>query len=57
MMNRYQFCVSMFILSQFVKIGYKMAVSFLIKHCIDEISQGFNVFGFTFKFRFIQLAL
>ena len=57
MMNRYQFCVSMFIISQFVKIGYKMAVSFLIKHCIDEISQGFNVFGFTFKFRLIQLAL
>ena len=48
MMNRYQICVGMYILSQFFKIGYKMAVSILIKHCIDEISQGF--FGFTLKF-------
>ena len=28
----YQICVSMYILSQFFKIGYKMAVIFLIKH-------------------------
>ena len=34
----------MYILSQFFKIGYKMAVSFQIKHCIDEVSQGFFMF-------------
>ena len=49
MLNRYQICVSMYILSQFFKIGYKMAVSFLIKHCIDEISQGFSCFWFYFQ--------
>ena len=48
-MNRYQICVVMYILSQFSKIGYKMAVSFLIKHCIDEISQGFSCFWFYFQ--------
>ena len=37
MINRYLICVGMYILSQIFKIGYKMAVSFLIKHCIDEI--------------------
>ena len=47
-MNRYQICVSMYILSQFFKIGYKMAVSFLIKHCI-AISQGFSCFWFYFQ--------
>ena len=26
-----------------------MAVSFLIKHCIDEISQGFSCFWFYFQ--------
>ena len=48
-MNRYQICVSMYILSQFFKMGYKMAVSFLIKHCIDEISRGFSCFWFYFQ--------
>ena len=46
MMNRYQICAGMYILSQFFKIGYKMAVSFLLKHCVDEISQGFSCFWF-----------
>ena len=54
MMNRYQICVGMYILSQFFKIGYKMAVNFLIKHCIDEISQGFSCFWFYFKFVLIH---
>ena len=49
MMNRYKICVSMYILSQFFKMGYKMAVSFLIKQCIDEISQGFSRFWFYFQ--------
>ena len=49
MMNRYQICVSMYILSQLLKIRYKMAVSFLIKHCIDEMSQGFSCFWFYFQ--------
>ena len=48
-MNRYQFCVIMYILSQFFKIEYKMAVSFLVKHCIDEISQCFSCFWFYFQ--------
>ena len=48
-MNMYQICVSMYILSQFFEIGYKMAVIFLIKHCIDEISQGFSCFWFYFQ--------
>ena len=49
MMNRYQICVGMYILSHFFKTGYKMAVSFLIKHCIDEISRGFLCFWFYFQ--------
>ena len=49
MMNRCQICVRMYILSQYFKIGYKMAVSFLIKHCIDEISRGFSCFWFYFQ--------
>ena len=49
MMGRYQICVSIYILSQFFKIGYKMAVSFLIKHFTDEISQGFSCFWFYFQ--------
>ena len=45
-MNIYQICVSMYILSQFFKIGYKMAVIILIKH---KISQGFSCFWFYFQ--------
>ena len=45
----YQSCVIMYILSQFFKIGYKKTVSFLVKHCIDEISQCFPCFWFYFQ--------
>ena len=45
----YQICVSMYILSQFFKIGYKVAVSFLITHCTDEISQAFSCYWFYFQ--------
>ena len=38
-----------YILSQIFKTGYKMAVSFLIKHCIDEISQDISSFWFYFQ--------
>ena len=48
-MNRYHICVNMYFLSQVFQIGYKMAVSFLIKHCIDEISQVFLCFWSYFQ--------
>ena len=48
-MNRYKFCVNMCIPSQFFKIGVKMAASVLIKHCINEISQGFSCFVLYFQ--------
>ena len=49
-MNRYQICVGMYILSQFFKTGYKMAVSFLIKTLYRlKISRGFSCFWFCFQ--------
>ena len=46
-MCKYVHCITVLF-----KIGYKMAVTVLKKHCIDEIYQGFSCLCFTFKFNF-----
>ena len=50
MMNRYQFCVSMYIVSQFFqdRIQDECQLSYK-KHRIDEIYQGFSCFWFCFQ--------